>query len=110
MLDTDEPQLMFLVQGSVFGISMSATVANQALRKSLAERLPNLGLPEDKALEIAEKVRESLAYLRQLEPKIREVVTKCYANSTTAAFGLQIALVAGAAMSAFFIREKALSK
>ncbi|KAK4552225.1 hypothetical protein LTR86_010579 [Recurvomyces mirabilis] len=101
---------LFRSLGSVFGISMSATVANQALRSSLAEQLPALGLPEDKALEIAEKVRQSLAFLRQLEPRVRELVTECYANSISAAFGLQIALVAGAAVSAFFIREKALSK
>lgn len=101
---------LFRSLGSVFGIAMSATVANQALRKGLASELPSLGLPEDKALEIADRVRQSLAYLRQLDPDIRAVVADCYAKSTTAAFGLQIGLVAGAAVSAWFIAEKALGR
>ena len=89
---------------------MSATVANQALRRGLASGLPKLGLPESEALEVADRVRESLAYLRELKPAIRALVADCYANSTTAAFGMQIGLVAGAAISAWFIKEKALSK
>ena len=101
---------LFRSLGSVFGVSISATAANQALRSSLASELPKLGLPEGEALQIADKVRESLAYLRQLEPSVRQVVADCYARSTTAAFTLQICLVAGAAISALFIKEKALSK
>ncbi|KAK5676462.1 hypothetical protein LTS10_010762 [Elasticomyces elasticus] len=101
---------LFRSLGSVFGISMSATVANQALRKSLASELPSLGLPESEAIEIAEKVRQSLAYLKELKPDVRAVVAHCYAQSTSAAFALQIGLVTGAAISAWFIREKALSK
>lgn len=101
---------LFRSLGSVFGVSISATVANQALRKSLASELPALGLPEKQAVEIADRVRQSLAYLRELEPEVRAVVADCYARSTTAAFGLQIGLVAGAAVSAWFIREKALSR
>ena len=99
---------LFRSLGSVLGVSMSATVANQALRTSLASELPKVGLSERKALQIADRVRESLAYLRRLEPNVRAVVAECYAHSTTAAFTLQIGLVAGAAVSAWFIREKAL--
>lgn len=101
---------LFRSLGSVFGISVSATVANQSLRKSLAVKLPALGLPEEEALNIADKVRQSLRYLKELDPKIRGVVEYCFARSTNAAFGLQIALIAGAAISAWFIREKKLSK
>lgn len=101
---------LFRSLGSVFGVAMSATVANSALRKNLASELPRLGLPESEALEIAERVRESLAYLRELKPTVRGLVADCYARSTTAAFGMQIGLVAGAAISAWLIREKALSR
>lgn len=101
---------LFRSLGSVFGVSMSATVANQALRKNLAKEIPRLGLPEKQASEIADRVRQSLAYLRQLEPHVRAVVADCYARSTTAAFVLEIGLVLGAAISAWFIHEKALSK
>lgn len=101
---------LFRSLGSVLGVSLSATIANNALRNSLASELPKLGLPEQEALEIADKVRQSLAYLRNLEPNVRLVVEDCYARSTTAAFAFQIVLVAGAAISAFFIREKSLSR
>jgi len=101
---------LFRSLGSVFGVSMSATVSNQALRKTLAAELPKMGLSEEKAMEIADKVRQSLAFLRKLDPQIRAIVTDCYARSTSAAFGLQIGLIVGAAISAWFIKEKALSK
>ncbi|KAI7343838.1 hypothetical protein D0862_14046 [Hortaea werneckii] len=101
---------LFRSLGSVFGISISATVANQALRKTLADELPSLGLSEEKALELAEKVRQSLETVRDLEPRVRQIVIGAYSKSTDAAFGLQIGLVLGAAISAWFIREKALSR
>ncbi|KAF7197016.1 Vacuolar membrane amino acid uptake transporter fnx2 [Pseudocercospora fuligena] len=101
---------LFRSLGSTFGVAMSATVANYVLREDLSSRLPALGLPEDQAVEIAERVRESLAYLKHLDPKIREVVVQCFAKSTNAAFGLQVILVFGAAVATWGIREEALSK
>ncbi|THW12628.1 MFS general substrate transporter [Aureobasidium pullulans] len=97
---------LFRSLGSVFGVSISATLANQSLRDNLATALSN----GNTAAEIAERVRESLAYINTLEPGVRALVRECYAQSTRAAFGLEIGLVAGAAVSAWFIREKALSK
>ncbi|THX04668.1 MFS general substrate transporter [Aureobasidium pullulans] len=97
---------LFRSLGSVFGVSISATLANQSLRDNLASALSN----GNAAAEIAERVRESLAYINTLEPGVRALVRECYAQSTRAAFGLEIGLVAGAAVSAWFIREKALSK
>lgn len=85
---------------------MSATLANQALRDRLAAVLSN----GDAATEIAERVRESLAYINTLEPNVKALVRECYAQSTRAAFSLEIGLVAGAAASAWLIKEKALSK
>lgn len=97
---------LFRSLGSVTGVSLSATVANQALRTRLREEL---GSGKD-AAKIAEKVRQSLAYIRTLDPEVRAIVRGCYAKSTQAAFGLQIALVTGAALSAWWIREKKLSR
>ena len=101
---------LFRSLGSVFGISMSATVANQVLRNNLAKELPKLGLPEKKVADIADRVRQSLEYLRRLEPDVRALVEECFAKSTTAAFVLQVGLLAGAAISAWWIKEKALSR
>ncbi|GAB7357169.1 hypothetical protein MBLNU459_g8160t1 [Dothideomycetes sp. NU459] len=97
---------LFRSLGSVFGVSMSATVSNQALRSYLEKELSS----GKAALEVAKRVRESLGYIRTLEPGVKAVVRECYAKSTRAAFGLEIALVTGAAVSAWFIREKALSR
>lgn len=97
---------LFRSLGSVFGVSLSATVANQTLRRQLESELRS----GKDATRIAERVRQSLAYIKTLEPEVREIVRDCYSKSTRAAFGLQICLVAGAAISAWFIREKKLSK
>jgi hypothetical protein len=99
---------LFRSLGSTFGIAVSATVSSHVLRSELASSLPALGMPQEQAAEVAERVRESLAYLRNLDPVIRNVVEHCFAKSTNAAFGFQVLLVFGAALSAWFIRERAL--
>lgn len=101
---------LFRSLGSTFGVSMSATVANYVLRRDLGLRLPAIGLPGEEAIEIAQRVRESLGYMKHLDPKVKAVVENCFARSINSAFGLQIALILGAAVSAWFIREKSLSK
>ncbi|KAK6437056.1 hypothetical protein LTR95_006754 [Oleoguttula sp. CCFEE 5521] len=101
---------LFRSLGSVFGVAISATVANQELRKYLAAELPEHHISEHRAVEIADRVRQSLEYLRQLKPEIRDVVREGYSASIDAAFVVQIGLVAGAALSAWLIKEKALSR
>ncbi|OQO01068.1 hypothetical protein B0A48_13311 [Cryoendolithus antarcticus] len=101
---------LFRSLGSVFGVAISATVANQELRKYLAAELPKHHISERKAIEIADRVRQSLEYLRQLKPEIQDVVREGYSASIDAAFVVQIGLVAGAALSAWLIKEKALSR
>ncbi|KAH7058700.1 major facilitator superfamily domain-containing protein [Macrophomina phaseolina] len=95
---------LFRSLGSVFGVSVAATLVNQELRRRLAEAL---GDGEEAAV-IAERVRQSIEYIRSLAPEVARVVRRCYAESTRAAFALEIALVVGAAVSAWFVREKRL--
>ena len=76
------------------------------LRKLLERELGS----GDDAHRIENLVRKSLDYIQQLEPNLRETVRSCYALSIEAAFALQIALAFGAAIAAFGIREKPLSK
>ena len=97
---------LFRSLGSTFGLSLSATAANQTLRSRLQSRL---GSGED-AEKIARAVRQSLEYLKELEPSIREAVRQAYAESTRTAFALQIVLASGAALSAWWIREAKLSR
>lgn len=95
---------LFRSLGSVFGVSVAATLVNQELRKRLALALGD----GEEAAHIAERVRQSIEYIRSLAPDVARVVRRCYAQSTRAAFALEIALVAGAAVSAWFVREKRL--
>ena len=96
---------LFRSLGSVFGVSVSAAAANQALRGELTR---GLGAGPE-AEEIASRVRQSLEYLRTLEPEVASLVREAYAKSTRIAFGLQTVLVFGAAVAAWWIRETKLS-
>ena len=86
---------LFRSLGSVIGVSLSATVIQQSLRQQLKDKL---GSGKD-AENIVRRVRESLKYLDQLDPSTREIVRRCYANATTAGFGVMIGIAAFAALS-----------
>ena len=96
---------LFRSLGGTMGVSLSAAVANQVLRTQLADALSS----GKDAAKIAERVRESLSYIQELDPAIRAIVRQCYAKSVQAAFGLQLGFVVGAFVSAWYIREKRLS-
>lgn len=87
------------------GLSVTSTVANQALRSALVGELGS----GEKAIKIIEEVRRSLSYLKTLDPDATKTVRHCFALSVRAAFGLDTAMLVGAAVSAWFIREKPLS-
>jgi predicted MFS family arabinose efflux permease len=97
---------LFRSLGSVMGVSLCATAANQYLRASLKKQLGN-GKDADT---ITEKVRQSLEFIKTLEPGTRIIVRNCYARSTRAAFSVGIILVLGSAFAAWFVREKRLSR
>jgi predicted MFS family arabinose efflux permease len=96
---------LFRSLGSVIGVSLTATAANSALRVQLSQRLGNGPDVEN----IANRIRQSLDYVKTLEPQLRTTVEDCYGKSTQTAFALCIGLVFGAAFFAWFIREKRLS-
>ncbi|KAF2837038.1 MFS multidrug transporter [Patellaria atrata CBS 101060] len=97
---------LFRSLGSVVGVSLSATVTNQVLRSQLKSQLRG----NADAGKIAENVRQSLDYFKALEPSLKAVVADCYARGLRSAFALQMALVCGAAVSAWFVREQKLSR
>ena len=86
---------LFRSLGSVVGLSLSATVVQQSLRMQLEERLKG----GDDAEYIVRRVRESLDYLKVLEPATREIVRQCYGAATRAGFGLMLGIVTFAALS-----------
>jgi hypothetical protein len=97
---------LFRSLGSVVGVSLSATVVQQVLRNQLRAHLDD----GDAADKIVERVRQSLDYIKELDPHTRHVVRLCYQKATGAAFSFSMIVVSGAVLSSFFIREKKLSK
>ncbi|KAL9014758.1 MAG: hypothetical protein Q9173_000595 [Seirophora scorigena] len=97
---------LFRTMGSVVGLSLSATVVQQSLRNQLQERL-NSGKDAE---EVVRQVRQSLDYIKTLPPDVRQVVQDCYSHATRDGFGLMLGITFFAMLSAWFIREKRLSK
>jgi hypothetical protein len=90
----------------VVGVSLVATVVQQSLRMQLRANLKS-GKDAD---EIVQRVRQSLDYIKKLEPNTREVVIRCYQKAENTSFGMSVLIVCGALMCACFIREKNLSR
>jgi hypothetical protein len=97
---------LFRSLGSVVGVSMAATVVQQTLRTQLRASLKS-GIDADK---IVERVRQSLDYIKELEPHTREIVVRCYQEAENAAFGASVLFVCGSLICVCFIREKKLSR
>ncbi|OTB18035.1 hypothetical protein K445DRAFT_73822 [Daldinia sp. EC12] len=96
---------LFRSLGTTLGVSISTAVLQQVLRTQLAAALGGDG---DKAREIEEGVRQSLDYIRTLDPAIAETVRACYAVAVQWAFIPAAVLAAGALVSSTFIKEKKL--
>lgn len=97
---------LFRSLGSVTGVSLAATVVQQSLRTRLRSSLKS-GKQAD---EIVNHVRQSLDYIKKLEPQIRVLVRNCYQMSTNSAFGMSIAFIACALVCSLYLREKKLSR
>lgn len=97
---------LFRSLGSVIGISLETTVVNQVLRTQLESRLGS----GKEAEKIVNGVRRNLEYIKTLNPEVAAVVRECYGTATRDGFALMVLIVLGSAISAFFIREKRLSK
>ncbi len=73
---------LFRSLGSVVVLSLTSSVVQQSLRVQLRKHL-NSGRDAE---EIVRRVRESLDYVKTLEPAVRVSVRQCYANSTRNGF------------------------
>lgn len=96
---------LFRSLGSTIGISISTAVLQSALRTELGTRLNS-----DSADEIAEHVRESLDYIRELPLDVASIVRDCYATATSWACLPVIIMVVLCLISTAFIREKKLDR
>jgi len=97
---------LFRSLGSVVGVSMAATVVQQSLRTQLRASLEG-GKEADK---IVDRVRQSLDYIKELDPHTQQIVRRCYQKATNASFGMSILIVCGGMLCACFMREKKLSR
>ena len=86
---------LFRSLGSVVILSLTASVVQQTLRDQILERLTS----RKDAEEIMKRVRESLDYVKTLDPAVREAVRQCYASSTRNGFVFILGIVC-CAMSA----------
>ncbi|KAJ5928260.1 Major facilitator superfamily domain general substrate transporter [Penicillium verhagenii] len=97
---------LFRSLGSVIGVSLSSSVVQQLLRERLRS-----DLHDSKNIdEIVNGVRESLNYIKRLDPDIAKIVRNCYAWSTNKGFGLLAIVVFFAFFSACFIHEAKLKR
>ncbi|KAI0901483.1 MFS general substrate transporter [Annulohypoxylon nitens] len=96
---------LFRSLGTTLGISISTAVLQQVLRTGLAA---SLGDDDDRARQIEEGVRQSLDYIKKLEPEVANLVRECYAVAVQWAY-LPVAFFAfGALLSSVWVREKKL--
>ena len=79
---------LFRSLGSVVILSLSASIIQQSLRNELRE---SLGSGKD-VDEIMKRVRQSLDYVKTLEPAVRENVRQCYAHSTRNGFAFTLGI------------------
>lgn len=96
---------LFRSLGSVMQLSFLSTVVQQLLRTRLMSALN--GSPDIDR--IVAGVRQSLEFIKTLDPEVGKIVRGCYAWSMNKGFGFAVGVVFMALFSAFFIREKKLS-
>lgn len=97
---------LFRSLGSVIGLSLSSTVVQQLLRSRLRSELHS----SKDIDQIVDGVRESLDFIKKLDPEIARIVRSCYGWSTNKGFGFMVVVVFFALFSSFFIRESKLSR
>ncbi|KAF7794028.1 hypothetical protein EIP86_005156 [Pleurotus ostreatoroseus] len=96
---------LFRSLGSVVCLSLGTTLMQDTLRHILYERLSGGDVAE-----IIRRVRESLAYIGELEPSVRATVIDAYADSVHVAQWFTAGLTVCALIASFFIKETQLTK
>ncbi|KAI9680376.1 MAG: hypothetical protein M1829_001262 [Trizodia sp. TS-e1964] len=97
---------LFRSLGSAVGVALAGSVFQQTLKYQLYKSLGS----GNKAAEIVWKARESLDFIKTLEPEVRDLVRAGYAVAARNTFALQMVIASGALVSGFFIREANLSR
>ncbi|BDD64118.1 hypothetical protein MPDQ_000539 [Monascus purpureus] len=97
---------LFRSLGSVIGLSFSSTVVQQLLRSRLRFALRDSG----DINRIVKGVRQSLDFIKTLDPAVAKLVRGCYGWAMNKGFAFMISIVFCAFFSSLFIREKKLNR
>ncbi|KAL4949405.1 major facilitator superfamily-domain-containing protein [Aspergillus filifer] len=97
---------LFRSLGSVIGLALSSTVVQQGLRDRLRD-----ALRDSKDIDtIVDGVRQSLDFIKTLDPTVARTVRDCYGWAINKGFGFLIGVVFLAFANSLFIRERSLSR
>ena len=88
---------LFRALGAAVGLSLVGMRLRSSLNPQEAER-------------IIEGIAQSLEFIKDLSPELQKVVRNCYGVGIQAGFGMCVALLACAAFSTFWWREKKLER
>ncbi|OJK03007.1 hypothetical protein ASPACDRAFT_1896282 [Aspergillus aculeatus ATCC 16872] len=97
---------LFRSLGSVIGLSLSSTVVQQVLRDRLQWALRE----SDDIDRIVAGVRQSLDFIKTLDPAVARVVRSCYGWATNKSFAFVVGVVFCSFVSSLFIHEKRLAR
>ncbi|KZZ96236.1 Major Facilitator Superfamily protein [Ascosphaera apis ARSEF 7405] len=97
---------LFRTTGSVIGLSTASTLVQQSLRLNLRSALHDNADIE----KIVSGVRQSLDYIKQLEPLTRDIVRRAYGNAVDLAFGGMVFIAVLGIGSAICIKEQKLTR
>ncbi|TFK22998.1 member of the major facilitator superfamily [Coprinopsis marcescibilis] len=95
---------LFRSLGSVVGLSVGSTLVQTTLKSTLRERLSG----GNDVNEIVRRVRESLAYLDELDDVTQAIVRGSYANAIQNTFWFSVWVAAACLVASLFIKEKPL--
>lgn len=90
----------------MIGLSLSSTIVQQLLRERLRSDLHD----SKDVDQIVSGVRESLDFIKTLDPAIAKIVRNCYGWSTNKGFAFMVVAVFFALISACFMRESKLNR
>ncbi|EKM84394.1 hypothetical protein AGABI1DRAFT_31991 [Agaricus bisporus var. burnettii JB137-S8] len=96
---------LFRSLGSVIGLSIGSTLIQTTLRSVLHRTLQGKDVDQ-----IIERVRESLDYLKELDPETQRIVKSAYADAVHSNLVFSVSMAVAAMIASWFIVEKSLSR
>lgn len=97
---------LFRSLGTVTGISISTSIIQETLRSKLKEALGS----GEEAAAIERGVRQSLGFIRELDPTTQKLVLRIYGEAIRYAYVFMTGMAVCALVCAILIREKSLGK